>query len=121
MNNVVCLRSFRSKSRKNYLAKYGAKIDGFIADFVQSHLVIDFRAMASLYQDGRRECSEAAWDYIDFREILREAIEVALGQTLMAELKKQRWFDPRYINYDSVMERCVSAYIIEQCEYAIIS
>ena len=119
MSNVVCLRSYRSKNRKDYLAKHGARIDRFIAEFVQKHLAMDFRNLAALYQDGKWECSEAAWDYIDFREILREAIEQALSQSLLDELRLQPWFDDRYISYDSVMERCVSTYIIDQCEYAI--
>lgn len=120
MGKVVNLANFRSLSRKNYLAKHGSRLDHFVSRFVNSHVDVDFRNLAAEYQEHHLEGQEA-WDYVDFREVLGEAFEEAFSAVLYDELSKQRWFDGRHVTKEEILDRCLSAYIIKQCSYALVS
>lgn len=120
MGKLVNLASYRSSSRKSYLAKHRSRLDHFVHHFVSAHIDVDFRNLAAEYQERHLEGQEA-WDYVDFRELLEEAFELAFSAVLYDELKKQRWFDGRHVTKEEILDRCLSAYIIEQCSYAVVS
>jgi hypothetical protein len=120
MGNVINLANYKSNCRKSYLAKHRSRLDLFVARFVSSNIDVDFRTLAAEYQD-RHGGYQEAWDYVDFRELLEEAFEQAFSAVLSEELKKQRWFDGRHVTHAEVLDRCLSAYIIEQCSYALVS
>jgi hypothetical protein len=117
MGTVVNLALYRRKSRKDFLAKHGARIDRVVERFVND-IDVDFRQLAADYQD-RYGTGQASWDYVEFREILAEAIDEAFGRALYEQLRAQRWFDNRLITKEEIIERCLSTYVLSQCAYAL--
>lgn len=120
MATVISLDQYRRKSRQAYLAKHDGRIERLIDRFVKTHVDVDFRQLADDYQSGQHQL-EGTWDYVEFREILTEAFDTAYGAVLWDQLVAERWFDPRIISRDEITERCLSAYIMARCHYAIIS
>jgi hypothetical protein len=122
---VISLDQYRRKSRQAYLAKHDGRIERLIDRFVKTHVDVDFRQLAEDYQSGQSGQhlgqAEGAWDYVEFREILTDAFDSAYGRVLWDQLMAERWFDPRIITRDEITERCLSAYIMARCHYAIIS
>lgn len=119
MSKVINLEVYRRRSRKAYLAKYGARLDLFVERFVGSHMDLDFRQLADDYVSGRYGEHQEAWDYVHFREVLAEALDEVFGNTLYRELRTQRWFDPMMITQEEIIDRCLSTYIIDRCRYAV--
>jgi hypothetical protein len=120
MSNVVNLAGYRRKTRKAFLTKYGSRLERFVESFVNHNLDVDFRQLAHDYQVACQE-SGASWDYVHFREVLSESIDAAFGAVLYQELLKQPWFDERYVTKDEIIDRCLTAYIMDRCHYAIES
>lgn len=119
MSNVITLATYRRRSRKAYLAKYGGRLDLFVERFVRSQMDIDFRQLADDYVSGRYGEHQEAWDYVHFREALAEALDELFGHALYQELRAQRWFDPRMITQEEIVDRCLSTYIMARCQYAV--
>ncbi len=119
MSNIIKLSDFRHRSRKDFLAKHGSRLDTFVERFVSLNIDIDFRQLAQDYQSNGGGPDEAAWDYVHFREILSEAMEKAFGDLLYRSLIEQHWFDQRLISKDEVIDRCLVTYIMSQCQYAL--
>jgi len=119
MSNVLNLAQYRKRTRKTYLSKYGTRLNRFLERFVEQHMTVDFRQMASDYQAGRFAAYEGAWDYVHFREILAEAMDEVFGELLYGELQKERWFDARVVTKDELVERCLSLYIMNECQYGL--
>ena len=121
MSNVISLKTFRYRTRKAFLVKYGTRLDGFLAQFIQTQIEDDFRGMAMDYQAGRSAVQDASWDYVHFREILAEAMDEVFGRVLYDLLLLQPWFDGKLVARDEIMDRCLSMYIMNECNYAITS
>jgi hypothetical protein len=119
MSNLVNLATYRRKSRKAYLAKYGARLDLFVERFARQNIDVDFRQLADDFVAGRYGTSQEAWDYVHFRETLADALNEAFGQALYQSLRAERWFDYRQITRDEIVERCLSSYIMSRCQYAV--
>lgn len=119
MSTVVNLATYRRKSRKAYLAKYGARLDRFVERFVRQNIDVDFRQLADDFVAGRYGATQEAWDYVYFRETLADALNEAFGQALYQSLRLERWFDYRQITRDELVDRCLSSYIMSRCQYAV--
>lgn len=120
MSNVIKLSDFRSRNRKDFLTKYGGRLETFVERFVTLNLDVDFRQLAQDYHLNGSHANTAAWDYVQFREILAEALDRAFGDMLYRSLKEQYWFDHRLISKEEVIDRCLVTYILNQCQYALI-
>ena len=118
MSSLVNLGSYRSKKRKAYLVRHGARIDRIIAKFVQTQVDVTIQELARHYQAGSLARYEDAWDYVHFREVLAESLDQAIGQTLFAILQAQRWFDQSMLSQEDVVERALRSYLQDQCQYA---
>ena len=120
MNNLILLDDFRKKKRKIFLLKHKAQLERFIARFIDQHLDMDLLrfAFGRVSQEG--DFQEESWDYVEFREILAEVIDQAIGRELYQLLKEEAWFDSRLMTRDEVIERCLSDYILTQCNYAML-
>jgi hypothetical protein len=119
MSNIIKLADFRHRSRKDFLAKHGGRLDTFVERFVSLNIDIDFRQLAHDYQANGVGPDESAWDYVHFREILSEALEKTFGDLLYRSLIEQHWFDQKLISKDEVIDRCLVTYIMSQCQYAL--
>lgn len=118
MSNIVILATYRGKSRKAYLAKYGVRLDRFVERFVRQNIDVDFRQLADEFIAGGGGQQEA-WDYVNFRESLADALNEAFGQALYFQLASERWFDTRMITREELVDRCLSSYIMSRCQYAV--
>ena len=119
MSNIICLATHRKRRRQNFLVQHGRRLDQYIEWFVCSHININFRQITIAYQMVQMEHAQQAWDYIDFREILRESIEEAFGPALVSALHRQPWFDRRLVSDDEILDRCLSIYILGSCRSAL--
>lgn len=118
MSKLVNLVSYRSKKRKAYLARHGARIDRIITKFVQTQVDVTIQELARHYQAGSLARYEDAWDYVHFREVLAEILDQAIGRALFEILRAQRWFDHRMVSQEEVVERALRSYIQDQCQVA---
>lgn len=118
MKNVIALNEYRKKQRKSFLLKHKAQLERFISRFIDQHLDMDLLRMTYETVAEDLGSQENSWDYVEFREILADAIDRAIGLQLYLLLKKEPWFDHRLIARDEIVERCLSDYILTQCHYA---
>ena len=110
MGKLIHLNRYRKDQKRHYLSRHSHQLDEFIATFLDRYMPCDFIRIANAYQDYRRDNAELAWDYIEFREMLKETIADSLAYALTAE-QTPRWLDPRYISVDDIVERCISNYV----------
>ncbi len=120
MSKVINLDQFRRKNRKAYLAKYSDRLDKLISTFVMTHIDTDFRQLASDFLTGKYGSNEEAWDYVDFRELLSEAIDQVFGDMLMDLIKTQHWYDRTMISRDEIIERSITAYVLGHQRVALV-
>lgn len=120
MSRVICINTFRRKKRKQYIDDNGDRLENFIQNFFRVHLATDFHSLTKEYLSScaNNQLSES-WDYLDFREALREALANTIGQQILEELAKTRWFDEQVIGREEVIDRCLSLFILE--DWAAIS
>jgi hypothetical protein len=118
MKNVIALHEYRKKQRKTFLLKHKAQLERFIARFIDQHLDMDLLRLTYERVSDNFGSQEESWDYVEFREILADAIDQAIGLELYLLLKQQSWFDHRLIGRDEIVERCLSDYILSQCHVA---
>lgn len=119
MSNVISLSEYRQRHRGQFLRKHKLRLERFISRFVQTHIDVDFQEIARGYQ-AACALSEAAWDYVQFREVLSEALEESIGNSLVQALQREHWFDPRLITKDEIIERTLSIYIMGHGAHAQI-
>ncbi len=113
MGKIVKLSGYRKRGRQAYLNRCGGQISDFIQKFITNHVEIDFSTLSNRYQDACRDNLAEAWDYMEFREALRDAFEEAYFEVLLEEIQKESWFDSRFASPKQILELCISAYITE--------
>ena len=59
---------------------------------------------------------EKIWDYQELRDRLKLGIHQIYGEKLWEQIRVQVWFNARWINYDHVLEHCVSLFILADKE-----
>ena len=117
MGELFQLAQYRRKARQAFLAKYAARIDHMIESFVRLHVDVDFRQLADDFQSGRYGQDQASWDYVEFREVLAEALDEVFGKAMYEMLKRQYWFDCNVISKDEIVDRCLSTYVLAGCSH----
>ncbi len=120
MQNVVELKDYKKKLRKTFLTKYKTRLDRFISRYIDQHLDVDLLRLSYTSHDALNGYDqEVSWDYVSFREVLAEALDQTVGKDLYDLLKLEPWFDAKIVTRDEIIERCLSDYILNQCQYAI--
>lgn len=112
MGQVIELAKFKSMRRRAYLKRYDSHLTKFITRFLDHNLQYSFEAAQYHYMSVKAQANEEAWDYVDFRENLKEAFHEAFGKQIWAECQKLYWFDNRFITQDELMERVISRMIL---------
>mgnify|MGYP000179093296 CR=1 FL=1 len=114
MGKLLKLSKYRKESRQVYLNRHGAQISDFIHRFLEKHIEVDYITLFNIYQDNCRDNLAEAWDYIEFREGLRDAFEESYFESLFEELQDESWFDSRHASPKQILELCLSTYITEE-------
>ncbi len=109
---ILQLDDYRKKRRLSWRKRYKSHLCQFFQMFIEKNLTVDLIWATQNYQSHCYLNHEYAWDYRDFRDLLREAIDAALGDFLYIELKKQWWFDERWLTKEEALDHCLSAYVL---------
>lgn len=118
MGKVINFTNYRKKARKQYMAKYGARIERQVQHFIRHNVECDFQQLAEEYQAEQQESDMVSWDYVHFRDILAEALDQVYGQALYEQLRTQTWFDSSMIHKDELIDMCLTTYILGRCHIA---
>ena len=114
MSTVIKLDRFRQEKQTQYMKRYRTRLDNFI----RSRLPVDFGSeiikMAEDYQHRYSDDPSMVWDYVELRELMLEFVTEQVAKDIYAEVEQQFWFDSRWINLESVGERCLSYMILGQ-------
>ncbi len=119
MGKVIQLDRYKGLRRREYLKRYDAQISKFIQSFLKQNLRVSFEALSYHFISVQQEEQIAAWDYVDFRDTMRDGFHEAFGEQILRECKKEYWFDQRFISDDELIERCVSQVILGQEQSAV--
>ncbi len=112
MGDLINLRGYRTQKKRSYKKKYEHHISKFVTRFINSHVRSSIDTMRSYYIAGRYSEQAQAWDYYDFREALKDAIDEVFGQQLWEECQRNYWCDTRYISRDELLECFVSQLVL---------
>lgn len=112
MCQVIELAKYRTNKRRAYLKRYDAQLSKFISQFLDANLRYSFEAISYHSMNVRSQEQSEAWDYVDFRENLKDAFHEAFGKQLWAECQRLYWFDMRFLSQDELIDRCVSRMIL---------
>ena len=112
MGQLIELAKYRTSKRRAYLKRYEAQLSKFISQFLDGHLRYSLEEIHYHSMSVRAQEQSEAWDYVDFRENLKEAFHEAFGQQLWAECQRYYWFDVRFLTKDDLIDRCISTMIL---------
>lgn len=112
MGKVIQLERYKGLRRREYLKRYDAQISKFVEFFLTQNLRVSYETLSYHYFSIQQQEQTAAWDYVDFRDTLRDGFHEAFGKQLVRECKGQYWYDERFINEDELVDRCVSQVIL---------
>lgn len=112
MGQVVSLARYRSTKKRSYMKKYEAQLAKFVGNFIYSNVRASFDSVSRYYMAHKQREEAVAWDYYDFRETLKDAVDEVFGQELWTECCRLYWFDPRYISRDDLIDRFVSQLVL---------
>jgi len=112
MGKVIDLAGYRTLKKRSYLKKYDAHIQKFVSHFIYRNVRCSFESMSHSYIVAKQREHAVAWDYCDFRDTLREAMEEVFGQQIWEECNRHYWFDARYLSRDEIIERFVSQMVL---------
>ncbi len=112
MGQVVNLARYRSLKKRSYIKKYEAQLTKFVGNFIYCNVRSSFDSVSRYYIANKQREQAEAWDYYDFRETLKDAIDEVFGRELWEECRKFYWFDARYISRDELIDRFVSQLVL---------
>ena len=112
MGNVIRLDRYKGLRRREYLKRYSSQISKFVDFFLTQNLRVSFEALSYQFISIQQHEQNAAWDYVDFRDTLRDGFHEAFGSQILKECKTQYWYDERFITEDELVDRCVSQVIL---------
>lgn len=113
-SNVICLVSFRRDKKRRFLIDNRRRLDDFFTRFITAHFKISFPLLKDAYQEHKLSQNELAWDYVDLREEIREAIRSVYGQVCWQDINKEFWFNRQMISFDEVIDRCTSQFVLQE-------
>lgn len=112
MGQLIELAKYRTNKRRAYQKRYDAQLSKFISQFLDANLRYSFDTINYHYMDVRSQGQIDSWDYVDFRENLKDCFHEAFGKQLWDECQRHYWFDMRFISQDELIDRCVSTMIL---------
>jgi len=112
MGAVIEMKKYRKRNRELFLRQHGEKLDRSIKTFMLGNMDLDFMGIAEQYLNEKASNNELAWDYLDLRDELREAIAQTFGPEILKELRSKGWFDAKLVTEDEIIDRCLSAFIL---------
>jgi len=112
MNAAISLDNYRMKRRRQYLQQHRSVIDESIQFFIRQNFHLNFDYLETRYLTVKSLQNEMAWDYYDFRESLKEAIDEVFGQELWKEISKNKWFDSTFLGQEELIDRCLSLFVL---------
>lgn len=110
MGQLIHLERYKGQKRKDYLRRYDSQIQKFVAKFLDLHMSVSYEDLSYYFIANQQQT--ASWDYVDFRDTLRDGFHEAFAIQLRAACENQYWYDERYINEDELVEHCVSQVIL---------
>ncbi|MFW7377615.1 MAG: hypothetical protein ACOH5I_02250 [Oligoflexus sp.] len=112
MKAVISLDMYRMKRRRLYLQQHRSLIDESIQFFIRQNFHSNFDHLESRYLAVKSLQNEMAWDYYDFRESLKEAINEVFGKQLLIEISRKKWFDSKFLGQEELIDRCLSLFVL---------
>ncbi len=112
MGKVIQLDRFKGLKRREYLKRYNTQIAKFVDFFLTQNLRVSFEALSYQYISIQQQEQVAAWDFVDFRDSLRDGFHEVFGRQILDECKSQYWYDERFITADELVDLCVSQVIL---------
>lgn len=112
MGQVVNLARYRYAKKRSYMKKYDTHLNKFVGNFIYSNVRASFDSVSRYYMANKQREQAEAWDYYDFRETLKDAVDEVFGGELWAECRSLYWFDARYICRDDLIDRVVSQLVL---------
>jgi hypothetical protein len=112
MGKLIVLANYRIDKKKCYMKKYETHISKFVNRFINHHVLYSFETISQTYISHRQQDQEEAWDYCDFRDILKDAMDEVFGEQIWDECQKHYWFDSRYITKDELIDRFISQLVL---------
>lgn len=112
MSQVVNLSEYKKSKKRQFLEKNKTFLDDYIRHYIFNHCQLSYDVFRHHYINIKQQDNEMAWDYLDFRDTLSEAITEVLGKSLWEDIQRQHWFQPQLLSRDEVMDRTISLFII---------
>ncbi len=112
MGKLIVLAHYRSNKKKTYTKKYETHITKFVNRFIHHHVLCSFETISHYYITNRQHEQEEAWDYCDFRDILKDAMDEVFGDQIWEECQRHYWFDARYLTKDELIDRFISQLVL---------
>lgn len=112
MTGVISLSSYRLKRKRLYLQQNRLLMDEYLQYFIGQNFQSNFDHLEDQYLAVKSLQNEMAWDYYDFRECLKDAIQEVFGQQLWKEITTQKWFDSTFIGQEEIIDRCLSLFVL---------
>ena len=112
MSEIIKLASFRQKKKQQYLEKNKSILDQYIRTFISSHSSLGYEVFREQYFNQMHYQNELAWDYLDFRDILSDAMTEVFGEQIWIDIQAQPWFKSQFLAKDELIDRLTSLFII---------
>ena len=113
MENVLKLANYRAKRQKAWLAKNKLRLFSFLYEYISHHIGMNFLEAFTSYQNLQLKNQQEAWDYVDLRELLHEGLAGQFCELLYQDLRKEWWFEPKFLSREEALEHCLSLYIMD--------
>lgn len=110
MGQLIHLERYKGQKRKDYLKRYDAQIKKFVSTFLDQHLSFSYEELSYYFIAQQQQAQ--SWDYVDFRDSLRDGFHEAFSRQLIKACREQYWFDEKFISEDELVEHCVSQLIL---------
>lgn len=112
MNNVLDLKVYRNRRKREHWLKHGHRIEAFVRQFVVNELMVNIHDLIDEYQHLQRQDECDVWAYEDFRTGMLEAIMMRHGADLERQLKSQSWFDSAIFTTEEIAELFLSSMVL---------
>mgnify|MGYP001616990988 CR=1 FL=1 len=112
MGKLIQLDRYKGLRQREYLKRYDSQLSKFVDSFLTQNLRVSFESLSYHYYSVQQQQQAAAWDFVDFRDTLRDGFHEAFGMELLRQCKALYWYDERFLSADELVDRCVSQIIL---------
>ncbi|NRA64057.1 MAG: hypothetical protein HRU19_06205 [Pseudobacteriovorax sp.] len=112
MSEIIYLAEVRKKRKQQYLQKNKSLLDDYIRGYITANSYMSYDVFCNRYLSEMQCQNEMAWDYLDFRDIVGEAIAEVLGDEIWKDIRSQPWFKTQYVSKEELLDRLTSLFII---------